>query len=142
MRRIPVLLCLALAGCTKGPSASEAGSMLSATVPAEALSAIDTISLMRHIRVLSSDSLLGRLPGSLGETRTVAYLEAQFASLGLKPGNTDGSFTQKVPLVGISVQGAPTMTFSKGVHDVTLALARGLCGVDQACRIIGHAHKL
>jgi Zn-dependent M28 family amino/carboxypeptidase len=83
-------------------------------VPAEATSAIDTLTLMRHIRVLAADSLLGRLPGTLGEKKTVAYLESQFAALGLKPGNTDGRFVQKVPLVGITVQGAPVLTFTKG----------------------------
>ena len=69
---------------------------------------------MQHIRVLAADSLLGRLPGSLGEDRTIAYLESQFKSLGLAPGNPDGSYIQKVPLVGITVQGAPTLTFAKG----------------------------
>jgi Zn-dependent M28 family amino/carboxypeptidase len=120
MRHARALLCLALTSCTGGRATSYTRSTLTEAVPAEALSAIDTLTLMRHIRVLSSDSLQGRLPGSLGETRTVAYLEAQFLSLGLKPGNTDGSFIQKVPLVGISVQGAPTMTFSKGASTARL----------------------
>jgi Zn-dependent M28 family amino/carboxypeptidase len=75
---------------------------------------VDTATLMHHIRVLSADSLMGRAPGSAGEDKTVAYLEAQFRALGLKPGNTDGTFIQKVPLVGITVKGAPVMTFAKG----------------------------
>ncbi|MGQ0647477.1 MAG: M28 family peptidase [Gemmatimonadaceae bacterium] len=82
-------------------------------VPAEALAAIDTATLMQHIRVLSHDSLMGRLPGTAGEDRTVAYLEAQFRALGLQPGNTDGTYIQKVPLVGITVNGTPTLTFEK-----------------------------
>ena len=82
--------------------------------PKEALAALDTATLMRHIRVLSHDSLLGRAPGSLGEERTVAYLESEFKALGLKPGNTDGTFIQNVPLVAITVKGTPTLTFSKG----------------------------
>jgi len=69
---------------------------------------------MRHIRVLSNDSLMGRQPGSAGEDKTVAYLESQFKSIGLKPGNTDGTYIQKVPMVGITVKGAPTLTFAKG----------------------------
>jgi Zn-dependent M28 family amino/carboxypeptidase len=83
-------------------------------VPPEATAAIDTSTLMQHIRVLSHDSLMGRQPGSAGEDKTVAYLETQFKSIGLKPGNTDGSFVQKVPLVGITVKGTPTLTFAKG----------------------------
>ncbi len=82
--------------------------------PPESISAIDTATINGHIRVLAHDSLLGRAPGSLSEDRTVAYLESQFKAIGLKPGNTDGTYIQKVPLVGITVQGAPTLTFSKG----------------------------
>ena len=83
-------------------------------VPSAALAAIDTATIARHTRVLSADSLLGRAPGTLGEERTVAYLEREFRALGLAPGNTDGSYLQKVPLVGITVRGTPTLTFAKG----------------------------
>jgi Zn-dependent M28 family amino/carboxypeptidase len=69
---------------------------------------------MQHVRVLAHDSLLGRQPGSLGEDKTVAYLESQFKALGLAPGNTDGTYVQKVPLVGITVKNSPALTFSKG----------------------------
>jgi Zn-dependent M28 family amino/carboxypeptidase len=82
-------------------------------VPAPALAALDTAAIMSHIRVLAHDSLLGRAPGSLGEDRTVAYLESQFKAMGLKPGNTDSTYIQKVPLVGITVKNSPTLTFTK-----------------------------
>ncbi len=89
-------------------------------LPAAAASAVDTATLWQHIRVLAHDSLLGRGPGTLGEERTVAYLESQFKAMGLKPGNTDGTFIQKVPLVGITVKGAPTLTFSKEGNSIPL----------------------
>ena len=85
-----------------------------------AIAALDTATLMQHIRVLAADSLLGRAPGSVGEDKTVAYLEAQFRAAGLAPGNTDGTYIQKVPLVGITVKGAPTLTFTKGSATRTL----------------------
>ncbi|MCC6316528.1 MAG: M28 family peptidase [Gemmatimonadaceae bacterium] len=91
-----------------------------ASVPPVALSAIDTGTLMGHIRVLADDSLLGRAPGSVGEDRTVAYLEAQFRAMGLAPGNPDGTYLQNVPLVGITVRGAPALTFAKGTTKQTL----------------------
>ncbi|HEX4936222.1 MAG TPA: M28 family metallopeptidase [Gemmatimonadaceae bacterium] len=89
-------------------------------VPDAALAALDTATLMSHIRVLAADSLLGRGPGALGEDKTVAYLEGQFKALGLLPGNPDGSYIQKVPLVGITVQGAPAMTFTRNGKATTL----------------------
>ncbi len=93
---------------------TEKPSVAADAVPAAAIAAIDTATVMRHIRVLAADSLMGRLPGSVGEDKTVAYLESEFKALGLKPGNTDGSYIQKVPLVGITVQGTPRLTFAKG----------------------------
>src|SRR4051794_28129497 len=56
--------------------------------------------LLRHIKVLASDEFEGRAPGTPGEGRTVAYLTGQFRTLGLKPGNPDGTYVQDVPLVG------------------------------------------
>jgi Zn-dependent M28 family amino/carboxypeptidase len=58
--------------------------------------------LLADITVLSHDSLLGRAPGTPGEDKTVAFLEAQFAAAGLVPGNPDGTWTQVVDLVGIT----------------------------------------
>jgi len=107
---------LFLAACS--PGATSEGS--SPEVPPEALAAIDTATLMRHIGVLAHDSLLGRLPGSVGEDKTVAYLEGQFRALGLAPGNPDGTYIQKVPLVGITVQGTPELTFQRGAIRRTL----------------------
>ena len=105
-----------LAACQSGP---ESGSG-TATVPGQALAAIDTATLLRHLRVLAHDSLQGRAPGSVGEEKTVSYLETQFRELGLKPGNTDGSYIQKVPLVGITPQGAPSLVLEKGSRKLTL----------------------
>jgi Zn-dependent M28 family amino/carboxypeptidase len=57
--------------------------------------------ILEHIKVLSSDEFEGRGPGTPGEDKTVAYLQEEFSSLGLTPGNTDGTYLQKVPMVGI-----------------------------------------
>ena len=39
-------------------------------------------SLAQHIIILASDSFQGRKPFTLGETRTLAYIENQFRSIG------------------------------------------------------------
>ena len=105
-----------LASCGGGASNSNAP----ARVPDQALAAIDTATLMSHIRVLAADSLEGRGPGTRGEERTVRYLESQFKAIGLKPGNPDGSYIQRVPLVGITPQGSPVLQFAKGGKQQTL----------------------
>lgn len=63
--------------------------------------------LLDQIKVLSSDKFEGRGVGSAGETLTVDYLIEQFKAMGLKPGNPDGSYVQKVPMVG--VYGQPSL---------------------------------
>ena len=58
-------------------------------------------------RSLSSDEYEGRGPGTKGEELTVDYLADQFRRIGLKPGNPDGTYIQKVPLVGITPTACP-----------------------------------
>ena len=117
---VVALAALLAAACSPGTAdttaanANGAAAINTDAVPAEAIAALDTATLMQHVRVLAADSLLGRQPGTLGEDRTAAYLESQFKAIGLAPGNPDGTYTQKVPLVGITVTNAPTLTFAKG----------------------------
>src|ERR1041384_3789748 len=80
---------------------------------------VDINQVLNHVKVLSSDEFEGRAPGSKGEELTVAYLIDQFKKIGLKPGNTDGTYVQKVPLVGITPTPAP-MTIGKGSQHLTL----------------------
>jgi Zn-dependent M28 family amino/carboxypeptidase len=92
---------LLAAACGGGSSESTDArplAMTDVTVRADAI--------MNDIRTLSSDEFEGRAPGSKGETLTVQYFVDQFKAAGLQPGNPDGTFIQKVPLVGIA--GSPT----------------------------------
>ena len=80
----------------------------------------DIDAVLAHTKVLSSDEFQGRGPGTKGEDLTVAYLIDQFRKMGLKPGNTDGTYVQKVPLVGITPAPAP-LVFKKGAEEQRLA---------------------
>ena len=71
-------------------------------VPVAQLPDLNTAAVLNDIKKLSSDEFEGRLPGTKGEQLTVAYLIDQFKAAGLQPGNPDGSWTQKVPLVGLT----------------------------------------
>lgn len=85
----------------------------------EATQRITTQDLHQHIRTLSSDAYEGRGPGGVGETLTVAYLTRQFQSLGLVPANPDGSYTQKVPMVGIQSQTSAQLTLNGTTETLT-----------------------
>ncbi|MGE5815451.1 MAG: M28 family metallopeptidase [Acidobacteriota bacterium] len=75
---------------------------------------IDAAAILKHVKVLASDEYEGRAPGTRGEELSVTYIADQFRVLGLKPGNTDGTYYQKVPLVGITADPSATLTFARG----------------------------
>jgi Zn-dependent M28 family amino/carboxypeptidase len=61
--------------------------------------------LLTPIKELASDAYAGRLPGTIGEQKSVAYIVAQCKKIGLEPGAPDGGWIQKVPLWGTLSQG-------------------------------------
>ena len=80
---------------------------------------IDAGRILDRIKALSADEYEGRAPGTKGEDLTVKYLEDEFRKLGLQPGNTDGTYTQKVPLVGITATNSQPLTVTKGTQKQT-----------------------
>ncbi len=98
-----VVFLVALSGCSGGRKAETVG-----------FPEIDGNAVLEHTKVLSSDEFEGRAPGTRGEDLTVDYIVEQFRKVGLKPGNTDGTYIQKVPLVGITADPGFTMVFEKG----------------------------
>lgn len=86
----------------------------------QAENTITTDLLLGHIKVLASDEFEGRLPGTPGEDKTVAYITQQFQALKLAPGNPDGTYVQDVPLVGID--GTPHMQLVSGGKTIKLAV--------------------
>ncbi|HEX3703690.1 MAG TPA: M28 family metallopeptidase [Vicinamibacterales bacterium] len=117
-----VVVCAAAAGCSdkRPPPAVEAPPPPAPQhVPIGQLPPIDINAVLAHTKALASDDFEGRAPGTPGEERTVAFLVDQFKKAGLKPGNTDGTYIQKVPLVGITPSPAP-LVLKKGTATQTL----------------------
>jgi hypothetical protein len=109
--------------CTTTPTSVNTNSNATAnsSVAAELKPALDSITandILQHTKVISGDEYEGRGPGTKGEELTVKYLTEQFQRIGLKPGNPDGTFIQKVPLVGFT--GAPTASFTVGTKKLDL----------------------
>jgi Zn-dependent M28 family amino/carboxypeptidase len=78
------------------------------SIPDTGPASIDPARLGGIVQVLASDEFEGRAPGTAGETKTLAYLEAQFRALGLEPGGEHGGWTQAVSLVRTQL-GAPRL---------------------------------
>jgi Zn-dependent M28 family amino/carboxypeptidase len=120
-RRFAFIVLIATVACSssKGP------------VPIAQLPDLNTATVLADIKKLSSDEFEGRLPGSKGEQLTIAFLTDQFKAAGLEPGNPNGTWTQTVPLVGLTPEfsgplmvkkGATTRTFK--VHDEFVPFSR------------------
>ena len=97
---------LAVAACEAGSSAVPAAEQ-------SAWSGISASRLLDDIKTLASDKFEGRAPASRGEQLTVDFLISRFKSMGLKPGNPDGTYVQKVPLVGIKADPKAELVFAK-----------------------------
>lgn len=90
---------LALTACNVAVSEPEGDAALD--IPEIEVPAISIETMKEATRILSSDEFEGRLPGTAGEEKTVAYIAEQFEKAGLEPGN-NGSWFQDVPLVEIT----------------------------------------
>jgi Zn-dependent M28 family amino/carboxypeptidase len=86
-----------------------------------AFPAIDGNKVLEHTKTLASDEFEGRAPGTHGEDLTVAYITEQFKKAGLKPGNPDGTYIQKVPMVGIVTDQKAVLSFRRGAQERKLA---------------------
>jgi Zn-dependent M28 family amino/carboxypeptidase len=122
IRALSLAALIAGAACSssKSPGPADTASPADQQVSIGQLPEIDADALLAHTRMLSSDQFEGRGPGTRGEDLTVKYLVDQFTKIGLKPGNTDGTYVQKVPLVGITPDGAP-LVLRKGTQEQRLA---------------------
>ena len=83
--------------------------------------------LKSRIATLASDDFQGRLPATIGEEKTIKYLEEQFRLVGAKPGNGD-SFFQKVPLLEITSDQAMKLKLANGKENLVLNFSDDLIG--------------
>jgi Zn-dependent M28 family amino/carboxypeptidase len=97
-----LVLCACSPHNNEPPAANaDAHAAVTSTAPAsshEFKAAIDPADFEEHVKILSSDAFGGRGPGTPGEDAAVDYIKAQFARIGLQPGNGSDWF-QTVPMV-------------------------------------------
>ena len=115
MRRPCLLLCVLACACSCSPADPQPVS----SGPSPTMPAFEASRVLEHIKVLSSDEFEGRAPGAKGEELTVSYLEDQFKRIGLGPGNTDGTYVQQLPLVGITATNTKPLVATGGGRQTT-----------------------
>ena len=127
--RLTILAAVLLAACGQQQDKATAADAKAANgdaieAVAQSLNAED---LMQHVQVLASDEYEGRMPGTEGGRKTVAYLTEQFKAMGLQPGNPDGTYVQAVPLAGIT--GTPQGHFTVGKKRIALDMPNNAVAV-------------
>lgn len=85
--------------------------LLSAPALAAPPVAIEANRLRAHVAFLADDLLEGRRPGTRGGQLAEKYVAAQMAVLGLRPAGENGTYFQKVPLVGVTTKPTTTLSF-------------------------------
>ena len=89
----------ALSACKKNEAPAAVAPEATPAASTHAFSAdINEADFAEMVKVLASDEFEGRGPGSVGEDKTVEYIQAQMQRIGLKPGNGD-SYFQDVSMV-------------------------------------------
>ena len=97
--------------------------------------AVDAGVIEAHLAILADDALEGRGTGQRGGEIAAKYLAAQFARLGLEPAGDDGTYYQRIPLVGRKAT-PQLLVGGDSVEPVVDFVAYGL-GPDTAATVSG-----
>jgi Zn-dependent M28 family amino/carboxypeptidase len=100
-------------------TAARAGAGLPTSVM-PAMKAISGDRIREHIRFLSHDLLEGRGTGARGGDIAGQYIATQFALMGLEPAGDNGTFLQKVPMVGLTTKPETKLTLDHDGQTVEL----------------------
>ena len=87
--------------------------------------------IREHTRFLSLDLLEGRGVGQRGGEISTEYIATEFALAGAQPAGGDGSYFQKVPLVGIETTPDAQLSAAVGSKSVDFRWLEDFVGVSQ-----------
>ena len=102
---ISFLFCAVVSAAPQGRVRPSRPTLVSAHISPAATTAMQSIDpehIRAHVRFLSHDLLEGRGTGQRGGDIAAEYIATQFALDGLKPAGDNGTYMQKVPMVGVS----------------------------------------
>ena len=131
-----VLTTAALAAQESRTSRSRRASspVASSSLPPSAVAAIKAIDPQRiraHVKFLSSDLLEGRGTGQRGGDIAAEYMATVFESYGLKPAGDNGTYMQKVPMVGINTDPATSLYLLQAGKTQKLRLGDDIVAMDE-----------
>ncbi|HXS93551.1 MAG TPA: M28 family peptidase [Candidatus Limnocylindrales bacterium] len=106
---------------------------LAATSVAQETS-ISAARIREQTKYLSSDALEGRGVGQKGGDLATEYIAHQFALAGAKPAGDNGTYFQKVSLVGVETQPDSKLSATAGGKTIDLKYAEDWVGADESQR--------
>ena len=108
MRFVPCLLSALLFALMLAPALAAQMNLTLPPAAQEEAKSIDPERLRLYDKTLASDAFEGRAPGQPGGEKAARYIADAFKAAGLEPAGDNGSYFQKVPLVGVKTDAAAT----------------------------------
>ena len=84
-----------------------------------------------HVKFLASDLLEGRGVGTRGGDLAAEYIASQFAVIGAKPAGDQGTYFQKVPMVGATTDPSATLSAEGGGQNASFRWLDDFVGVSE-----------
>jgi Zn-dependent M28 family amino/carboxypeptidase len=103
------IILIATSACAANGKRTPASSDLPASAKA-VMAAVNPNDIRAHVKFLSSDLLEGRGTGQRGGDVAAEYIATQFSLYGLKPAGDNGTYRQKVPMVGVTTDPSSSVT--------------------------------
>jgi len=97
----------------------------------DALQKIDPERIRAHVKFLASDLLEGRGTGQRGGDIAAEYIATQFAMYGLQPAGDNGTYMQKVPMMGVTPDASSKFSFTSASGSTDLKVLDQYVAYDQ-----------
>src|SRR5579871_5359003 len=107
------------------------GLLLAATALCAQIAEISGERIRAHVKFLSSDLMEGRGVGTRGEKLATDYIATQFALIGAKPAGDNGTYFQRVPMVGVETQPSAVVSAEKEGQTLTFRWRDEYVGVTE-----------
>src|ERR1039458_5204262 len=106
-------------------------SLIAASVVLAQEGSISAERIREHDRFLSLDLLEGRGVGARGGDLATEYIATEFALAGANPAGDNGTYFQKVPLVGIETEAGATLGAAVSLKGLDLRWGDDFVGVSE-----------
>ena len=105
--------------------------LAAATVAAAQISDISGARIRAHTKFLSSDLMEGRGVGTRGGELATEYIATELALIGARPAGDNGTYFQRVPLVGVETQPESELSVVGGGDAVAMKYLEDFVGTDE-----------